>query len=642
MSDHFSFSTHPSMPGLQSVSHTSPSHHSSSSGHAYGSDSVDFSTILAPNPFTNYVDGSGDLTTLEGYSLDLATDGEARELLKCDDGTWGISCSNCLVRCRACSHTSRDAFIRHLRHRRVDILVAELLSGRPLAIERFYANCRLALIIFDAMRRKAEFAVQRGYERGISSITSPFTLFNLRLAVCFTGAPHFLIAWIDRHFGRITNDTHFSRVYVSPRRTVDEPSLYPDEIDNISPVGPGWNRKISGSMPVTEIEDAWYLVRTHVSLSPQTLIYNRPRLSCTWLWCLFQAALKYKMAFKFYTPYSPLLLHYPSLLANMAPAPKRPSPELLNDILSFPTTRFDTSLADAKDGALDTAASRTKMFFHTLQEHRASDFANVSDGTFRQIERANDVYTEIVRSADKIESTGGTLDKDCKSAVSHAKLFRVWFKSLDSLRQPVDAPTEPAALREKAKATKAPRKKEIKSKAVIDEIDEFLASDAEGEDDQMEIDSKPVDIPARRPVGGHTVSKSLDTALPTADRYQRQGSQGTDLLHQGSLHQRGQGTGRNLGRDNAVEGQPNYLSVGAKRQRIDPSDSGGLSSGHTILIAHRTGLYKLRRDITEDELRDERDFVDECIGEWEAAREELTKRINALKASASRGSKSSA
>lgn len=74
------------------------------------------------------------------------------------------------------------------------------------------------------------------------------------------------------------------------------------------------------------------------------------------------------MVHHYYTPYSPPFTGYanlPSFSNHTAMAPsKRPSSQLLSEILAFPTNRFTSSTNDAAEGALDTAVSRIKMFFH--------------------------------------------------------------------------------------------------------------------------------------------------------------------------------------------------------------------------------------------------------------------------------------
>lgn len=85
--------------------------------------------------------------------------------------------------------------------------------------------------------------------------------------------------------------------------------------------------------------------------------------------------------------------------------------------------------------------------------------ANITEATAKQFERAQGVYAEVIRIAAALDASNSPIDKDCKTAVGHAKQYGIWYSSLVSLRQPLEPPTEPAALREKAKNSKNPRKK---------------------------------------------------------------------------------------------------------------------------------------------------------------------------------------
>ncbi|KAJ7628393.1 hypothetical protein FB45DRAFT_867471 [Roridomyces roridus] len=319
------------------------------------------------------------------------------------------------------------------------------------------------------------------------------------------------------------------------------------------------------------------------------------------------------------------------------------------------------SLADI---SFDSFPPKVKPQLGLARDFKALEIALAIDAaTFSKLSLTNDVCVQVVSRAD---TNFASLDADNQQAVHKIRAFTLWFAALVKERAPQNpvpaTPTAPASMRSAGSKSAvfskkiAKNKKTIKSPETVDEsnfieepnpeFDAFLAHDDPEEPGQVEEDVVMVDVfsstqPATEethPTHGRGNSKSVDSGSTihvrdVSDLGLRIESL-TTIVTRGPAGGNG-GTSRQARAAAAEAGSSYRVDLpNNKRQRVDsvqpeaPTPVPTPSLAHSTAAAHRVNMYSLRRGLTETQLLEEREFVEDRIWEWKQLRDEVQTALN--------------
>ncbi|KAJ7609936.1 hypothetical protein FB45DRAFT_1038397 [Roridomyces roridus] len=304
------------------------------------------------------------------------------------------------------------------------------------------------------------------------------------------------------------------------------------------------------------------------------------------------------------------------------------------------------SLADI---SFDSFPPKVKPQLGLARDFKAVEIALAIDAaTFSKLSLTNDVCLQAVSRAD---TNFASLDADNQQAVHKIRAFTLWFAALVKERAPQNpvpaTPTAPASMRSAGSKSAvfskkiAKNKKTIKSPETVDEsnfIEEpnpefnaFLARDDPEEPGQVEEDVVMVDVPATeetRPTHGRGNSKSVDSGSTIHRSKDAAGSDAGPAGGNGGTSRQARAAAAEAGSSYRVD-LPNN-----KRQRVDsvqpeaPTPVPTPSLTHSTAAAHRVNMYSLRRGLTETQLLEEREFVEDRIWEWKQLRDEVQTALN--------------
>ncbi|KAJ7609935.1 hypothetical protein FB45DRAFT_876147 [Roridomyces roridus] len=134
----------------------------------------------------------------------------------CPGGTWGTPCGHCLVGFKSdCSYTSRVAFVSHLRNLRDEYIAVN--DGRRSLDENlhiFYANCKLAFVVFDQSANVARFQFSKGVRSHIEATQNPFLVMHMHLLALSIEAHHKVIAALEERYNYLTRTPFFPARFI--------------------------------------------------------------------------------------------------------------------------------------------------------------------------------------------------------------------------------------------------------------------------------------------------------------------------------------------------------------------------------------------------------------------------------------------
>ncbi|KAJ7628394.1 hypothetical protein FB45DRAFT_867472 [Roridomyces roridus] len=179
--------------------------------------------------------------SLYGSSLDIASQSEVKKMMDveyspagglgsrddagcdncfhntCPGGTWGTPCGDCLIRRKSdCNFTSREAFVKRLRSMRDEYLALnERYRTRDDNLRIYYANCKMAFVIFDQTLNVARWQFAKGVRSFVDTIHNPHLVLHLHLLATELKANIRVIAALEQRYN------YLNRAPVFPIRHIE-------------------------------------------------------------------------------------------------------------------------------------------------------------------------------------------------------------------------------------------------------------------------------------------------------------------------------------------------------------------------------------------------------------------------------------